>query len=475
MINARRAWLDVQYNNQSLGGQIASDIEDLSYTDSGADESDSISVTIDAQDRKWLGAWMPAEGSVLYARVVGAYWKNGKGRRNYPCGFFIVDDMDYQDAPSTWQLGGVSKPSNTDFSDYQRDFVWKNTTIKTIGQTIAARYNLQFAYDGDDYPIESEEQQASDSSFYNTLCKTYGLIMKVYALKLWVFDREKYKEKPPVKIIGPSDMDAGSFSYKESMDGSYTGGYFAYTDPDKNIDITCSVGITNGTVIDKSKKSTSTKKTKKQKHKSITKTMMAAQKQKIKNVNHRATSTQDAAIQLCAAINNANHGKKSISFNTDDGFGLSAGNTFQLIGFGKISGKYYVDKVNVKYSATGGVSWSINASRVEKAFHYWEVGGDIKVQEATKASTQQYTAPANNAASSQKGVSAGESANLNNAPFYVSSTASSPATHKTGTYYFYDGILISGRYRMTNTKERCGKLPVGKNVTGWVPQEYVTS
>lgn len=28
------------------------------------------------------------------------------------------------------------------------------------------------------------------------------------------------------------------------------------------------------------------------------------------------------------------------------------------------------------------------------------------------------------------------------------------------------------RYRITNTAARCGKLPVGKNVTGWVPASY---
>ena len=27
---------------------------------------------------------------------------------------------------------------------------------------------------------------------------------------------------------------------------------------------------------------------------------------------------------------------------------------------------------------------------------------------------------------------------------------------------------------MTNTADRCGKLPVGKNVTGWVPASYCT-
>ena len=55
---------------------------------------------------------------------------------------------------------------------------------------------------------------------------------------------------------------------------------------------------------------------------------------------------------------------------------------------------------------------------------------------------------------------------------YVSSTAKNKAGTKTGTYWLYDGILINGRYRVTNSAARCGKLPVGQNVTGWVPASY---
>lgn len=66
---------------------------------------------------------------------------------------------------------------------------------------------------------------------------------------------------------------------------------------------------------------------------------------------------------------------------------------------------------------------------------------------------------------------AGGSVSLSNAPFYYTSTAASPSAYKSGTFYFYDGILINGRYRITNSPDRCGKLPVEQNVTGWVPAE----
>jgi len=43
-----------------------------------------------------------------------------------------------------------------------------------------------------------------------------------------------------------------------------------------------------------------------------------------------------------------------------------------------------------------------------------------------------------------------------------------PVRKVSGKYFLYDGINVAGRYRITNLASRCGKTPVGKNVTGWV-------
>lgn len=57
---------------------------------------------------------------------------------------------------------------------------------------------------------------------------------------------------------------------------------------------------------------------------------------------------------------------------------------------------------------------------------------------------------------------------LNNTALYISATASKPNTYKTGTYYVYDGEIISGRIRITNLPSRVGKKPASRYVTGYV-------
>ena len=50
---------------------------------------------------------------------------------------------------------------------------------------------------------------------------------------------------------------------------------------------------------------------------------------------------------------------------------------------------------------------------------------------------------------------------------YSSSTVKT-GTKKSGTYYLYDGQVVNGRMRITNSAANCGKTPAGSYVTGWV-------
>lgn len=432
------------------GTEIGPYIESLTYTDNASNDSDTIDITLDAQDSKWLWEWMPQKGATLYPRLLGHDWERPGDERRMDCGLFVVDDVGYGDAPTTLQLGGVSKPSDSNFSETDRKATWKNTSIKRIGQTIAARYGLGFTYGAEDYGIECDEQSGTDSSYYNTLCQNYGLVLKVYARRLWVYDREAYKAKRAVKTIDRTNIKPGSFNWTTTLSGTYTGGEFSYTDADKDCDIVCSVG--GGTHT--------------------------------KNVNRRATSVQDAAVQLCAELNNANHGSMKLQFTVPGDWSLSAGNTIMLTGYGDgprggsgINGKYFVDKVTHKYAKSDGFTSQVTCSMVVEGFHPCDVGGSIRYNAKDDMSDIDYsdsyeTSTAATAASKAAGAEAGAAVTLDNAPFYYASSTPEPSCYKSGVFYFYDGILINGRYRMTISADRCGKLPVGENVTGWVPAKY---
>lgn len=62
----------------------------------------------------------------------------------------------------------------------------------------------------------------------------------------------------------------------------------------------------------------------------------------------------------------------------------------------------------------------------------------------------------------------GQAVKLNSAPLYASSSSIVKSGTKTGQYYIYDGLVVKGRYRITNLASNCGKKPAVLYVTGWV-------
>lgn len=80
----------------------------------------------------------------------------------------------------------------------------------------------------------------------------------------------------------------------------------------------------------------------------------------------KVSSEADAKARLIAAIKNANHGATQISFTM---LGYPAGASaqcFNLVGYGKMDGKYFVDQMEHSISPSSGYKTQVKASKVEK-------------------------------------------------------------------------------------------------------------
>ncbi len=62
----------------------------------------------------------------------------------------------------------------------------------------------------------------------------------------------------------------------------------------------------------------------------------------------------------------------------------------------------------------------------------------------------------------------GKKVTLKNVKLYATSKDIKEVNTLSGEYYIYDGKLLNGRYRITNTAENVGKTPIGSYVTGFV-------
>ncbi len=342
----RKASILLKYEKSDISSEIAPDLESFKYTDVASSESDSVSITVNARENKWKNDWMPGKGAKLYPSIVVQDWNVGgigSGYRDYSaeCGAFILDELSFTSSPDTLTMGGVAKPNDTSFSERTRTATWKNTSVKQIAETIAERYGLELEFDGDDHDIDAKEQDATDSAFLQDVCDTYGLIIKVYAEKLWVYDRERYKEKDAAWTVyeqAPATdptaicVEPGTFKWSTKLTGTYTGGVYTYTNKNEGIDINVTVGTDERQL----------------------------------KLTSKVTSEEDAKARLIAKIKNSNHGATSISFTI---LGYPAGASAQcieLVGFGKMAGKYFIDEMGHSYSASGGYKTTIKASKVEQ-------------------------------------------------------------------------------------------------------------
>ena len=314
---------------KNLAGRAAS-TKVGQYTDSGSDSSDSLSIKVNAMDHKWINSWMPDKEAVLHPTLCTTNWIVQGDRTVLDCGTLVVDDLSFSACPDVLTIGAVARPNGTSFHEKNREQVWKNTSIKRIAETIAGRYGLECKMDAEDVSVALKEQDDNDSSFLQKICSTYGLILKTYRNKIWIFDREQYKKKDSVATVKPIDIVPGSLSWNTTLAGTYTGGEFTYSNQKKKVNIKVTIGTAD----------------------------------RMLKLNQYASSEADAKRQLQAAIDNKNHSATTISFTTMGNLTYCATQCIDVEGYGKIDGKYYMDSVGHTMNKSGGFVTKVSASRV---------------------------------------------------------------------------------------------------------------
>lgn len=322
---------DILYNGVDANRDISDVLSDFDFTDS-IEESDSISLTLGDREKMWAGTFMPVNGDRIQASIVMENW-NGQGKESrIRCGEFVVDSYRIQAPPQKIMIEGVSAPVDRDFKDTKRTQTWEKVTIRQIAAEIAARYGLSLVYDtAKDITLEREEQnEKTDSAYLKELCNQYGLGIKVYASQLVIWSYEEYEAREPTAYIWP-EM-ASKWSYKGSIQGTYTGAKVSYSSPKKKETLTAFVG----------------------------------QEGRVLNVNQKAESVADAERIGTYAIQNANRKEitAEITLCPEIALPAAASQVLALSGFGKIDGRYFVTCARHRLSSRGEYQLSLSMYRI---------------------------------------------------------------------------------------------------------------
>lgn len=311
-MDPRKATVAILYNGVKAEVQLAPYLSAFKYTDVASGSSDSISISINDRDRKWINGWFPQKGDRLQPTIETHNWERDGQKKKFPCGKFLVDDFSFKGGPIRLDLEGLALPAASGFKATERTETYESTTLKEIGQIVAARAKVALHYEAGAVTIEKVEQNnQTDCAFYGSLVEKYGLALKIYNDKLVVFDEGKYEVKAPKFILTEKDFDPG-WSWNTKLDQTYTGVKYQYTNSEKNRTFTVTAGGGD----------------------------------RILEVNDAAENLGEATAIALAALNKANRDATTMSITMMARPGLIASDCVEIKGLGKLSGKFYVEKID---------------------------------------------------------------------------------------------------------------------------------
>ena len=189
------------------------------------------------------GPWFPVKGDTLKPVIQTRNW-NGDGQiQAFACGTFQVDDFSFSGGPPIrLSLEGLALPADSSFKTTQRTLTYEDATLQEIGQEIAGRAGIALFYEADTISIKRIEQtNQSDCEFYNKLVTDYGLVLKIYDNRLVVFSEAQYEAKAAKLTLTEADFEPG-WSWDTTLEGTYTGIKYQYTNADQNKTFTVEAG-----------------------------------------------------------------------------------------------------------------------------------------------------------------------------------------------------------------------------------------
>lgn len=334
-VPCRRATVDTTYEGKAITTTLDNYNTAFSYTDCASGTSDSIKLDIFDPDGRWRAAWTPWKGDKMESIISVKDWNREGDDTSLKCGSFVIDSLDISGEPSFVSIGAVSAPVEDSFHIVEKTRTWESTTLKQIANDIAEEAKLSLEYDADEITINKKEQsKESNSDFLNKLVEDFGLCLKVYDKKLVVFDRLKYKAKPPVATIKIEEM-APNWKYSTDLEGLFTGVKIDYTH--------------TSTIQTTTKKGKPKEKKKKEKL-----TYEYGEGPRWLKINEKIDNDGEAERIAKGRLEKENHGKTKLSISTLGNTSIVASQCVTIAGLGPtVSGKYYVDKVTHSLGGDG--------------------------------------------------------------------------------------------------------------------------
>jgi len=232
-MKARRAGLELFYDNVDITADLRQHLLGFQYVDNMSGQSDDIQVTLEDRQRLWIGDWFPDKGATLKAAIVQENWSGDNQNDRLDIGVFEIDEPGISGPPLTVTIKGLSVPEGSaSLREQDKNKAWEETTLSGIAGSIAGDNGMSLFFDSSyDPPYDRKEQtEQSDLVFLQKLCSDAGLSLKIAEKKIIIFEDSKYEAAAPITTIEYGLSSIISYSGNTKSTGIYSSCAVEYTD-----------------------------------------------------------------------------------------------------------------------------------------------------------------------------------------------------------------------------------------------------
>lgn len=321
-----KIWL----NSKVFDQDIKHLIESLSIVDKLEGESDTIEVTLNNYDGRWLSSWMLEKGDRLVVRFgyVGEILTTPVE--------YEIDEMGFRFAPDTVAIKGQATPVSEKLRQKESK-AYEETSLRQIAAEIAAKHGLKLVGKIPDVKFTRLTQKnETDLEFLRRQALRYGAVFKIESCKKLVFATEKeLEEAEPVITIDRRQLKASSALNTKTVD-TYKSAVVQYKDPKTD-------------KLHKAKATSARKKNQDQ-------LTIAAE---------RFETPEQAKLRAEEALRKANASEVEGNLDLEGEVTFVAGLNLELTGMGRLSGKYQIKEVKQDINTRSGFTSSLSVRKIE--------------------------------------------------------------------------------------------------------------
>jgi phage protein D len=314
-MQARRASLQLTYENVDISADLQPHLSGWNYTDNLSGQADDLQLTLEDREQLWTGDWMPEKGATVRAKIVQENWdQDGKTDELY-LGQFEIDEIEPSGPPSTVVVKSVSVPESSSLRGEAKNRAWEKTNLSVIAGDVAGGAGLELFYDTDDDPEydRAEQTEQSDLEFLMKLCDDAGLCLKVSDVQIVIFDEQKYEQQDPVDTIVKGQALIKSYRGRTTLTGVYKSCRVEYHDANGDENITAEYAPPNPLITGR-----------------------------VLVINERVSSIAEAEKLAKKRLRNENKNGTTFTITLVGDLRYLAGLTVNLSGWGAFDGKYII-------------------------------------------------------------------------------------------------------------------------------------